>query len=522
MEGVNGDNSIPIFDQMSSIYQNRLAELNKSLLSSEDKLPTQHQIARLQYQVGMEYHWINEFKTRDDFFRLAMNNLDNIIAQNKKFGRTYAEKAMIIYRKGDETQALELLSQAEKLEPKYAFTLAYHGGIIYNQGNHEKASNFFRNAIEIDKSCPEAWNNLGNYYFFIKRNSRKSVECYTKATALLPFYSSAYGKLGQSFLILQENAKAEAALKKAFEILPSLGVIKLLIPIYMTLNRITEAQEYIDIGKTLFTDEEFFSTISKMISAVSKDSSTTKISEKDPLQLYSSGVYLGQRKKYADAVKMIERSIEIDDSKYYVWKDLGEVYLNWGEEDRGTFSFEQRWGWQNDFKTTVIGSKQKIYFERALQAFHRSVELFETLNEPTDFQLYMNYSKAQRVNGKMEEAEKLLKKLIEIVPQQKIIPIYHIIDILSSKKQFEEALQFSDNLLKENLDNITSTHGDFKAIAFYQRTILLVELKQLEQAKDCLKRVIEIDDNFKDIARQNTIINDHSELMELLKPKLRL
>ena len=59
--------------QIEDIYSNQLRIFTNGNLSSND-YSVLHKIARLQYQVGMEYHWINDFSRRSYYFDLALGN----------------------------------------------------------------------------------------------------------------------------------------------------------------------------------------------------------------------------------------------------------------------------------------------------------------------------------------------------------------------------------------------------------------------------------------------------------------
>lgn len=193
----------------------------------------------------------------------AVNQLRAIIKDNKKIDTSYLNLAKILKETGDLANSLEVLKLGfDHLPSNYDIFLTYvsyllqagqyakvidvfekkeistmrfdpeiwnSAGMAYvHTGYTEKAIEAFKRAASLDNDFPEAYNNLGNVYFFdfqktkSSRSYQDSLNNYKKAIELDPKYALAFNGLGGTYLIAGQIEGAIFCLEKALELNPGL------------------------------------------------------------------------------------------------------------------------------------------------------------------------------------------------------------------------------------------------------------------------------------------------------------
>lgn len=112
--------------------------------------------------------------------------------------------------------AYQKLTLLQPMESRYYTNL----GAIHNRmGEHLKASEFLRKAIQRNKKCAESYYNLGIAQRKLKQNAM-AVSAYREAIKIDPTMVEAYQNLGNVYIEMGNLQMAVANFKKALEIKP--------------------------------------------------------------------------------------------------------------------------------------------------------------------------------------------------------------------------------------------------------------------------------------------------------------
>ncbi|MBS0206888.1 MAG: tetratricopeptide repeat protein [Planctomycetes bacterium] len=127
--------------------------------------------------------------------------------------------ATCAYMSGDYAGAIaefQKLTLLQPMESRYYTNL----GAIHNRiGEHMKAADFLRKAIQRNKKCAESYYNLGIAQRKLKQNSM-AVSAYKEALKIDPMMVEAYQNLGNVFVDMGNLQMAILNFKKALEIRP--------------------------------------------------------------------------------------------------------------------------------------------------------------------------------------------------------------------------------------------------------------------------------------------------------------
>lgn len=134
-------------------------------------------------------------------------------------GDAHEGLATCAYMSGDYAGAIaefQKLTLLQPMESRYYTNL----GAIHNRiGEHMKAADFLRKAIQRNKKCAASYYNLGIAQRKLKQNSM-AVSAYKEAIKLDPTMVEAYQNLGNVFVDMGNLQMAIANFKKALEIRP--------------------------------------------------------------------------------------------------------------------------------------------------------------------------------------------------------------------------------------------------------------------------------------------------------------
>lgn len=98
--------------------------------------------------------------------------------------------------------------------------LANKTGIAYHQmGDLESAKKYYERAIKLDKTYPEAYNNLGTVQY-AKKSYGSAIKSYERALALTPKAASVWSNLGTAYFARKKYTEALRAYQYALELDP--------------------------------------------------------------------------------------------------------------------------------------------------------------------------------------------------------------------------------------------------------------------------------------------------------------
>ena len=143
----------------------------------------------------------------------ALNALTKAIELNPKFFGSYFHRGFAYDMLGNQQQAINDYNKAIELVPKRAN--AYYGrGIVYNKlGIYQQALNDLNKAIELDPQLDEAYFNRGITYHSLG-NYQRAINDYNRAIELKPNFADAYYNRGLAYGRLK-NGEAIYDLKTA-------------------------------------------------------------------------------------------------------------------------------------------------------------------------------------------------------------------------------------------------------------------------------------------------------------------
>lgn len=127
--------------------------------------------------------------------------------------------ATCAYVAGDLPTAVAEYLKLTHLQPMESRYLTNLGAIHNRLGEHMKACDFLRKAIQRNKKCAESYYNLGIAQRKLKQNAM-AVSAYKEAIKLSPLMVEAHQNLGNVYVDMGNLQMAVASFKKALEIKP--------------------------------------------------------------------------------------------------------------------------------------------------------------------------------------------------------------------------------------------------------------------------------------------------------------
>lgn len=118
------------------------------------------------------------------------------------------------YKAGRFREAEELARSVSVNSPALQYIWKYLGDILSVLGKHGEALDANLKAVELDRSDPEAHNNLGNTYRNLN-NFDRAIKSYSVALKLRPDYADAYFNKGIALKMLSRYKDAEHNFRKA-------------------------------------------------------------------------------------------------------------------------------------------------------------------------------------------------------------------------------------------------------------------------------------------------------------------
>ncbi len=150
----------------------------------------------------------------------ATDAFEGAVAADADCIDAYEGLATVAYLDGDFLEAIKHYSKLTMLKPMEG---RFHTniGAIYNRlGDHQKACEALRKAIQRDKKCAESFYNLGIAQRKLKQNAM-AVSAYKEAIRLNPSLAEAYQNLGNTYIDMGNFQMAIVNFKKAIEIKPN-------------------------------------------------------------------------------------------------------------------------------------------------------------------------------------------------------------------------------------------------------------------------------------------------------------
>jgi tetratricopeptide (TPR) repeat protein len=145
--------------------------------------------------LGKIYDLFNELKNSITAYSKAID-LDPLNAY------TFLKRAMVCFKTGNHSRAIDDLTIAINLNPKVPKFYNNRGSIYLYISNFEEAINDFNSAISLDPDYSLPYTNRANAFFSMKKYER-AISDYTKVIDLNPNDFSAYENRGKVYAILE-------------------------------------------------------------------------------------------------------------------------------------------------------------------------------------------------------------------------------------------------------------------------------------------------------------------------------
>ncbi|KAI0011110.1 TPR-like protein [Xylariaceae sp. FL0662B] len=147
-----------------------------------------------------------------------------------------------------------LCSSVDKFRPESCVVIGNYYSLL---SLHEKAVQYFRRALTLDRSCLSAWTLMGHEYVELK-NTHAAIESYRRAVDVNRRDYRAWYGLGQTYEVLEMHAYALWYYKKAAGLRPWDG--KMWMAVGSCLQRMNRNQDGIKALKRALLAESYYET----------------------------------------------------------------------------------------------------------------------------------------------------------------------------------------------------------------------------------------------------------------------
>src|SRR5512140_1197289 len=199
---------------------------------------------------------------------------------------------------------------SDEKNPQYQYE---KGVIALRYGLTDEAVRYGKLAVELDPGSFNGWNLLGLAYY-TKGEYAQAAEAYEKAAAIKPAAADVQRDLGLTYAELKDMEKAEAALKRAYEINGGYETAYHLGKLYYNAGRFEEALDY-------------------AIKSIQKNG-------KNAAAYNLKGVVLNQLRRYAEAAGSCQAGLVLTPNDVNLQVNLGIALLNSGEPTKARAIFE--------------------------------------------------------------------------------------------------------------------------------------------------------------------------------------
>ena len=142
------------------------------------------------------------------------------IARNPACWMAYANLTQMVYEAGRIPEAMELFSQALRINPAVAhYSL---GNALIRTGRVLEAIDEYKQALQIDPGYAEAHTNLGDTLFLTGRTS-EAIDQYEQALRISPDYARAHINLANALVKTSRGSEAIDHYKQAVRMTPNSG-----------------------------------------------------------------------------------------------------------------------------------------------------------------------------------------------------------------------------------------------------------------------------------------------------------
>ncbi len=128
-------------------------------------------------------------------------------------------KGMVLLKQKHIKESIEYFDRALKLDKKHAKTLYYKGLALHHDGRYKEAIKYYDEALKINPKYADVWNGKG---FLLYNNGKyeEALECYKKALEIDPQKTLTLMNTGNALYALKQYEESITYYKKVLEIEP--------------------------------------------------------------------------------------------------------------------------------------------------------------------------------------------------------------------------------------------------------------------------------------------------------------
>ena len=334
---------------------------------------------------------------------------------------TLFAEAMEADQRGEYDRAIELLSEAIKRKPDFAYGFYNRGNVWADKGELDKAITDYNKAIELDPKLAAAFNNRG-VAWANKGDYDRAIEDYTKAIELDPKLWQAFYSRGNAWCKRGELGKAIADYNKAIQLNPKLaeafynrgvawaerGEFDKAIADYTKAIELSprDAEAFNNRGVAWYKKGEFDRAIADYTKAI-------ELNRQDADVFYNRGVAWAEKGEFDRAIADYTKALELNPQHWRAWGNLAFLYQR---QDRLEDAVK---AWTELLKLNPrvpVAYQNRAMLLYKLKRYKRVVEDYEKLVElvPKNATVWYNLACAYAMSGDKDKALKALERAFEL------------------------------------------------------------------------------------------------------------
>jgi len=266
--------------------------------------------------------YLQDYETPGNIER-AITALRRALELDPKYALAYAGLGEAYLYRFDETkdarwvkQSLEACQRAVELDDALAVAHATLGRVHRVTGKYEQAVAEFQRALELDPRSDEAYRGLAAAYEALGQ-AENAERTYRRAIELRPDYGSGYQWLGAFYYRQGRHEEAIRMFQRGVELAPGNSrAYSNLGGAYWAAGRYDKARVWFERSLATRPNYRAYNNLGTL--------------------------YFFQESRYADAARMYEKALALDDRDYRVWSNLAAAY-RWtpGEQDKARAAYER-------------------------------------------------------------------------------------------------------------------------------------------------------------------------------------
>jgi tetratricopeptide (TPR) repeat protein len=411
--------SVEAHERLGELYA-LLGHANKALDLAESALkldPQSHGAWELKSQL-----YLKQLRPKE-----ALEAALKAIELDPACGVAYGQLAAVCLDQRQLDEAEKFYRKAIELEPSHALLHLNLGNVYHDRQQLAEAETSYRKAIGLRPDLALAYHNLGNV-LADRRQPDQAIQALRKALELDPEDAEAYYGLGEVYRTRRQYSQAEQMYRKAAELKPEsapaqtgLGLVCYERRQFDDAEKLyrkaieldpTGAAPYHDLG-------ELYREVRGQLDEAEKFyRQAIKLEPDDPDPYNGLGLLMFDRGNLAEAERMLRRALALQPDSSAFNNNLGELYRRRGQLDQAERLYQKALE-LDPSNVSPYGNLGIIYSMRrefaAAEKMFRAV--LERAPESAKLPSYVNLAGVLGAQGKLDEAEKLLRQALATSPK---------------------------------------------------------------------------------------------------------